>query len=411
MLARAAGKVAASSGNSTSFSVERSMKTVDTATLHRSPMIRVPRAAAQTHRQPGGTAKHQRIRTRYSFCMRTCLFLLGPAAALLFRQSGDPLQDYLKTTPEQWGQLQQNANEFRQTEQDLSSRLVAINREISAETVKPGSNMRELGQRYQQVEALCRDRAPARIEIYRKQMQVLSEPQRELLREVLPSKVELLLELEFDARVLLLGPAQGQRGTSGVANGTPFDFPSSAFDPARLSSPGIPRRLVEYLSLTVTQREEIERLHREHRQLYLATFERMRQIGVLAEAELAREVSNADLIGSHYAEIDAQRRMLAERGDSLRRDLNALLTSNQRNLLAELANSGARYLLALQVDLLLLFPPPEIMRPQSVPVFPANPLMISIVLPGEEAPLPGSATASTIFRSCKGGPDLFFGFN
>jgi hypothetical protein len=104
-------------------------------------------------------------------------------AALLSAQQ-DPLQEYLKAPLEQWVDLSTNASAYYDSQREVSSKLSAINTQVSIETLRPTPNHADLGAQYLQIESLCRSLTAPRAEIYRKQMEVLTADQRVLLNEM-----------------------------------------------------------------------------------------------------------------------------------------------------------------------------------------------------------------------------------
>jgi hypothetical protein len=327
--------------------------------------------------------------------MRLFVFLLG-SVVVFAQERRDPLQEYLKTTSEQWQQLQINATTYLTATGTSAQRLGALNAEIATETNKPAINPAELGQRYRQVEELCRSLIAPRVELYRKQMQVLTQDQRALLQPL--ADVLSLLQIDGLAQSLFLSPARAVDPGS-LQSGRQFYGPSFTFDP-KFGTQKLPAQLIAYLGLTDSQQEQIRLAHLDYRGFFEENFAAMLELGTVIETEIAQETYSAERLGGPYAGIENIRRRIADRESSMRRELNSMLTERQRDLLASAEAANEQVLLKFSGDRLYLFAPEERPRPASTAGFQSRWFTIDSFSRTDGTSV-GSNAATSIFRACK----------
>jgi hypothetical protein len=310
------------------------------------------------------------------------------------------LQEYLKATPEQWEQLLVNFLDYQTSLHSSTQRLETLSRELSAETLKPTISPTELGQRYRQIEDLCRGLTPALVQLHRQQMQVLSPEQRALLPALNNATETILIEIAASSLFLRARPAQEQEQIV-PPDGTRFEAPSFYFDP-EFGTQKVPQNLVRYLGLTENQQEQIRQYHLSYREFVEQNYARMEELALRIEQQLALESPSADFLGARYAEIEMARRQIASRENLLRRELNALLTQPQRDALAMLDRAETNWLLEIDADRLLLFAPNESALPASTAEFRFT--VFASPFSRTDGASTGNSAADTIFRYCKSVP-------
>lgn len=315
--------------------------------------------------------------------MRTLLLVMCGVAAWAQGVVGPPffvvnLRPYLKLTEAQEREIAENYVRYQTSQTGTRGRIARLNREIWDETQRRTPDVGNLGVRYQEIESLCRQQEAPRKEAYERQMRVLNEEQKRLLVPL--GENEQLLRLATMAERTFLLARRNLIPLAGLA-----DF---LIAPALPGIQDVPAELAVYLGLTGVQLERLRAALREQEQFVTAREGRMAEVRRELEGEFAADAPSAMELGLRYWELEAQRRQMAEREEETRREVSGILTAVQRGRLGALEQARELAGAAGAAAALQLLPVAGPNRPASVPV--------------ENTPFFGAATASDLYRSCRG---------
>ncbi len=315
--------------------------------------------------------------------MRTLLLVICGVGAWAQGVVGPPffvadLRPYLKLTEAQEREIAENYARYQASQTGTRGRIARLNREIWEETQRRTPDVGNLGVRYQEIESLCRQQETPRKETYERQMRVLNEEQKRLLAPL--GENEQLLRLATMAERTFLLARRNLIPLTGLGG--------FLIAPALPGIQDVPAELAVYLGMTGVQLEQLRAALREQEQFVAAREGRMAEVRRELEGEFAADAPSAMELGLRYWELEAQRRQMAEREEETRRVVSGILTAVQRGRLGALEQARELAGAAGAAAALQLLPVSGPNRPASVPV--------------ENTPLFGAATASELYRSCRG---------
>ena len=320
--------------------------------------------------------------------------LLGVVSVSIWAQSIDgALLRYLQLSEQQAQEIMANAARFAAEQKPIYERVNTLNREIESETRRAAPDKGALGTRYREIELLCRDSETPRRGLYERQMALLSASQRERMQAIEGSDQMAVLAWQAEG-FNLLPPLEG-RAEANVFPGLLRGWGWAEMGPLR-----------EYLRLSEAQGKQIEEKTRSHVSFQMERQARMSEVRAEIEAEFGLAAPGAAELGERYWELEAHRRQIAAREAELRREMDAILTAEQRGQVAELARARDAYALKLSAALWGLTRPGDIPMPASRPPYSL------LGVPAIRDPLPGGAVGAFVSlagdgvaRNCLYGPE------
>jgi hypothetical protein len=323
------------------------------------------------------------------------------------RYSGPTLPEYLKLTPEQAATLDKNAKDYEASQSGLLDRINIVNDQIGIETSKSAPDGMLLGMRYREVELICREAKAPRQSAYDRQMAVLDETQRDLVRKLQEQRTLQLIAAT--AYALFFLPAPEPETDPRLARF--YNQPYQGIQlPYELQSTGaafdVTPELAAHLKLSTSQLDAIRKALQAHATYFQGETSKMRELGKQIESDFARAELSAGDLGGRYIQIENIRRGIGSRETSLRREIDSLLTAEQRAVVSQL-EPNPNYLLIYNAESLLLFPPH---RAASSPASRVSALDLTVTdgfstVSGASF-LPENSTAeASIYRACQAGPN------